>query len=313
MMKNPETTIKLASSERAYRIPPTTRLGEVHLTVRNLAQQIEFYTRVLGFQVRNQEGKTALLGTTSQSLLRLYEDPSAKRNPYSAGMYHFAILYPSLKGLARAIAHLFSIRYPNSPTDHGISKTTYLDDPEGNTIELYVRSLEDASIKIVDGQYYAFYADGRIGSGRDPLDLDKLFSELDASDPLGTPLPEGTQMGHVHLYANDFKNSIDFYTNVLGFEPGLIIPSFRMGDVGLDEQQPHVIAFNIWRGENAPPANSADLGMRYFTIVLPSQSALDRLIEHIQATDWPLEKTETGYFMYDPSNIKLALTSETGS
>ena len=70
------------------------------------------------------------------------------------------------------------MRYPNSPTDHGVSKTSYLDDLEGNTIELYVRSLEDGVFDIVDGEMVVRYADGRIGSGRDPLDLDALFREL---------------------------------------------------------------------------------------------------------------------------------------
>jgi catechol 2,3-dioxygenase len=106
------------------------------LTVANLERQISFYTQVLGFKLHWQEESEAALGTEAEVLLRLTEEPSARRVQNSAGMYHFAILYPSRKELARAIARLFALRYPNSPTDHGVSMTTYLDDLEGNNIEL---------------------------------------------------------------------------------------------------------------------------------------------------------------------------------
>src|SRR5436190_16514283 len=132
----------LTSTEK-FSIPPTTRLGHVHLTVNNLDREISFYTKVLGFKLHWRESAEAALGTESEVLLLLSENPTARRVQNTSGMYHFAILYPSRKELARAIARLFAMRYPNSPTDHGISKTTYLDDLEGNTIELYARSLED--------------------------------------------------------------------------------------------------------------------------------------------------------------------------
>src|SRR6185436_17802932 len=113
---------------------------------------------------------------------------NARRAQHTTGMYHFAILYPSRKELARAIARLFALRYPNSPTDHGVSKPTYLDDLEGNNIELYVRSLDDGVFEIIDGQMAVRYADGRMGTGRDPLDLEALFGELDEKDRLDLPL-----------------------------------------------------------------------------------------------------------------------------
>jgi catechol 2,3-dioxygenase len=52
------------------------------------------------------------------------------------GLYHFAVLFPNRKELARAMARLFAMRYENYPTDHIMTKTTYLDDPEGNGITL---------------------------------------------------------------------------------------------------------------------------------------------------------------------------------
>jgi catechol 2,3-dioxygenase len=302
------TLNKPLSTTPAYRIPPTTRLGYVHLAVNSLDREITFYTQVLGFKLHWREGAEAALGTEAEILLRLTENPIARRYQNTSGMYHFAVLYPSRKELARAIARLFALRYPNSPTDHGVSKTTYLDDFESNNIELYVRSLDDARFEVENGQMVVRYADGRTGSGRDPLDIEALFAELDEGEPLDLPLPEGTRIGHMHLYASGLDSSMNFYGHILGFQAGMVIEGFRMGEVGLDEQQNHVVAFNTWKGEGIPPAPADALGLRYFTIVLPDAAELQRLVEHVQAAGLPTEKTPEGVLVRDPSQISIILT-----
>src|SRR5258706_4985476 len=118
--------------EIPFTIHPATRLGHVHYTVANLARQIAFYQTVLGFKVHWQEGAIAGLGAGQEDLLRLTEVRSARRVRGTTGAYHFALLFPSRRELARAVARLFALGYPNYPTDHIVSKTTYLDDPEGN-------------------------------------------------------------------------------------------------------------------------------------------------------------------------------------
>lgn len=301
------TTTNAAAPKNAG-LDPATRLGHVHLTVANLDQQIEFYTRVLGFTLRSRGAAEADLGTEAETLLRLSEEPTARRVEQATGMYHFAVLYPSRRELARAIARLFALRYPNAPTDHGISKTTYLDDPEGNTIELYVRSLDDAVYDMSGGRLVVRYADGHIGNGRDPLDVEALFRELNEDDRLDLPLPAGTQIGHVHLYASGLDTSTVFYAGVLGFREGLILPGWRMGDVGLDEQQPHVVAFNTWKGPGVLPAPAGSLGMRYFTIVATGADELERMVARVQAAGLPLEPAPEGFAVYDPSHIRVILT-----
>lgn len=296
------------TSTKAAEIPSTTRLGHVHLTVASLERQIMFYTKVLGFTLHWREGAEAALGTEAEVLLRLTENPTAQRVQHTTGMYHFALLYPSRKELARAIARLFAMRYPNSPTDHGVSKTTYLDDLEGNTIELYVRSLEDGKFEIVDGEMVVRYADGRVGTGRDPLDLDALFSELTNEDRLDLPLPDGTRIGHMHLYASSLEKSMHFYAGILGYQEGPLISSFRMGEVGLDEAQNHVVAFNTWKGEGAPPAPADALGIQYFTIVLPNADELQKVIERVTEAGLSSEQVADGTLVRDPSQINVLLT-----
>jgi catechol 2,3-dioxygenase len=301
-------TLSTSSNTEEFRMPPTTRLGYVHLTVANLDRQLNFYTQVLGFKLHWREGSEAALGTDTEVLLRLTEGPTARRVQNTSGMYHFAILYPSRKELARAIARLFTLRYPNAPTDHGVSMTTYLDDPEGNNIELYIRTLDRAAFEMVNGQLIVRYTDGGTGSGRDPLDVEALFRELDEGERLDLSLPEGTRIGHMHLYVSNLEASMNFYHDMLGFQKGPVVPSFRMGEVGLDDQQPHVIAFNTWKGTGIPPAPANALGLRYFTIVLPNASELQRVGERIRSAGLPTGQTPEGIFVSDPSQIRLVLT-----
>ena len=128
-----------------FSIHPATRMGHVSLTVANLDNQVAFYTKVLGFKLRWREGNKAGLGSAAGDLLRLTEEPNLKRYRGVTGLYHFAVLFPNRKELARAIARLYALQYQNYPTDHIMTKTTYLDDPEGNGIELYAESPEDGT------------------------------------------------------------------------------------------------------------------------------------------------------------------------
>src|SRR5512146_2205726 len=122
------------------RISPGTLPGHVHLKVAHLDSQIEFYQRVLGLELQWRRDQSAGLGIAGRDLVRMTELPNGKRYQGVTGIYHFAILFPNRRELARVMARLFSLRCPNYPTDHVLTKTTYLDDPEGNTIELYCES-----------------------------------------------------------------------------------------------------------------------------------------------------------------------------
>jgi catechol 2,3-dioxygenase len=301
-------TLPDQTSVQPFELSPTTKLGHVRLTVASLDRQIAFYTQVLGFTLHSREGTEASLGTASEVLLRLSENPTARRDQHTTGMYHFAILYPSERELARAIARLFAMRYPNAPTDHGVSKTTYLDDLEGNNIELYIRTLDRAAFVVENGQMVVRYADGSVGSGRDPLDVEALFSHLEEGEPLDGPLPEGTVLGHMHLYAASLEDSMRFYHDVLGFMEGPVIPSFRMGEVGLEERQPHVIAFNTWKNTSTPQRPDA-LGMQYFTVVMPDAATLATVIERVTSAGYSTEPRDEGTLVRDPSGLGVLLTA----
>jgi catechol 2,3-dioxygenase len=283
-------------------IHPETRIGYIHLNVADLAGQVRFYQQVIGLQLHWQEKDSAALGAGGADLLRLTQIPNARRYRGVTGIYHFAILLPERRELARCIARLSALSYPNSPTDHVMTQTTYLDDPEGNTIELYVDTPEEGIFALEGGELIARRANGALSNGREPLDLRSLFAELSPADrqALDQPMPPETVIGHVHLYVRDLDESLYFYHDVLGFDNMGLARSFRMGMVSAGGYHHHV-GFNTWVGQGAPPAPPDALGLRYFSVVLPNQAELEWVIGRVNEVSFPLEKTAEGWLLRDPS------------
>lgn len=283
----------------------STKLGIVHLRVKNLKNQILFYTKALKMTVHQESDTEALLGDTHKPLLHLHVHEDPKRYHNTTGMYHFALLYPSEKELAKALAYLYAIKYEHIPTDHGMSKTSYLKDLEGNDIELYIRTLDRATYVEEGGMLQIRYNDGRLTDGRDPLDLDELFSHIEQDDDIQSPLHD-MEMGHIHLYGSNLDAMVKFYTEVVGFGRGIIDPRFRMGDVGLDDVQNHVIAFNSWKQTDIEAPQDA-LGLQHFTLILENAEELDHLLNRFDAAKHPYTSVNNEIFVKDPSNILFKL------
>jgi catechol 2,3-dioxygenase len=290
-----------------FSIHPATLMGHVSLKVANLENQITFYTQVLGFKLHWREGNQAGLGAGSADLLRLTEEPNLKRYRGTTGLYHFAILFPNRKELARAMARLFTIRYENYPTDHIMTKTTYLDDPEGNGIELYAESPEDGTWSLSNGEYITRRKDGSLSNGREPLNVNELFALLSQEDSLDQPVPPETRVGHVHLHVHDVDEAVDFYHGVIGFDVMGVAKAFRMGFVSAGGYHHH-LGLNTWQGEGAPPPPADAAGLRYFTVELPDQEALNQVIARIDAAAIPSNQTEDGLLLYDPSQNGVLLS-----
>ena len=293
-----------------FTINPATRMGHVSLTVADLDRQIAFYRDVLGLKLHWRKDTTAGLGAGQEDLLRLTLERGARRVRGTSGLYHFAVLLPNRRELARVIARLISLRYTNYPTDHLMTKTSYLDDPEGNGIEIYAESPEDGTFTIRDGMLQAWRADGTPSDGREPLDLEALFKELTPDDRLDAPVPDDTRIGHVHLHVADIADAMRFYHGVLGFENQGLAPAMGAGFVSAGNYHHH-IGFNTWAGIGVPPPPPDARGLRYFTIVLPNQTELEYIAERVQQAGIATEHMEEGLLVRDPSHNGVLLSTAT--
>lgn len=300
-------TLSNSETKTEFSIHPATLIGHVSLTVANLENQIAFYQQVLGFQLHWREGNKAGLGAGGPDLLRLTEEPNVRKYQRVTGLYHFAVLFPNRRELARALARLFALKYPNYPTDHIMTKTTYLDDLEGNGIELYTESPEDGTWTMTNGKYETRRADGSWSDGREPLDVDALLSLLNEEDRLDVPVPPETRMGHIHLHVRDIDEAVSFYHGILGFDLMGVAKTFRMAFVSAGGYHHH-IGLNTWQGEGAPPPPADAVGLRHFTVELPNQQALDEVAARIDKAGIPSNRTDDGLLVLDPSQNGVILT-----
>ena len=292
----------------ADRIHPESLPGYIHIKVANLENQILFYKTAIGLELNWRKDQTAAMGMGGRDLVRMTQIQNGKRYRGVTGMYHFAILFPNRRELARVIARLFAMKYPNYPTDHVMTKTTYLDDPEGNNIELYCESPEDGVNEISNGNFFVRRADGSTSDGREAMDLEALFSNLTKDDDLELPAPPETRMGHYHLYTANLNDTLRFYHDVLGFDDMGTARTFRMGMVSAGAYHHH-IGYNTWQGEGAPPPPDDALGLHYYTFNLPNAEELERMDGLLEQKGIAFERRPDGLFLRDPSKNAFLLTT----
>src|SRR5262245_14978980 len=182
----------------SFSIHPDTTVGPVDLTVADLGRAEQFYHDVLGFRPLARENGTLILTADSATpLLILRERPGARPKPVRAtGLYHFAILVPTRRELARSLRRLAETRWPLSgASDHLVSEALYLDDPDGNGIEIYRdRPRTDWP-----------RSGGQIRMATDPLDFDGILAELEGDNKPWDGLAAATIIGHVHLHVADLR------------------------------------------------------------------------------------------------------------
>ena len=127
----------------SYSIPAGTRIGHVHLKVSDLERSLQFYRDLLGFELQQYFGNSAAFisagGYHHHIGLNTWQSKGGGPAPKNtAGLYHTAILFPSRKELALILKRLIEAKYPlTGAADHGVSEAIYLDDPDGNGVELY--------------------------------------------------------------------------------------------------------------------------------------------------------------------------------
>jgi catechol 2,3-dioxygenase len=159
-----------------YTIPAGTRIGHVHLKVSDLEKSLEFYRDLLGFEVQQYYGDSAVFisagGYHHHIGLNTWHSKNGGPAPINtAGLYHTAIVYPTRKDLAIAVKKLLEANYPlTGASDHGVSEAIYLNDPDRNGVELYWDKPKEE---------WPVDADGKLEMVTGPLDLIELLKLSD--------------------------------------------------------------------------------------------------------------------------------------
>jgi catechol 2,3-dioxygenase len=292
-------------------LPAATGVGAVHLAVTDGAQALEFYEHAVGLTPLTVEKDEIRLGAGGRVLVVLHPGASRPVAPHHTGLYHLALLVPNQRELARAIGRLGTLRIPNSPTDHTMTKSDYLWDLDGNGIEIYAESPEDGTLVYENGTFGARDRDGRRRSGRDPIDLHQLFSLLEEGDRLETPMPDETRMGHVHLHVRNVDEAVDFYHGIIGFDVMGLASTLGVAFISAGGYHHH-LGLNTWAGEGAPPPPTGTAGLRHFTIEVPTSDDLSAVAGRLRNAGVDVAENAGGRFSQDPSGNRIQLSLRAG-
>ena len=266
-----------------YQYNSRIHLTEVVLNVKDLESQIAFYHQLLGLEILNQSGNQVLLGAGGKPLVRLIKTDDISNPKQSYGLYHMALLLPTREDLANVFKHLLDLKIPLvGGADHGYSEAIYLEDLEGNGIELY----RDKPVTEWD-----IREDGRIIGVTEELSAQDIYQLGKEIEPFA--IASGTRMGHVHLSVKNSLESSSFYQESLGLEDKFTIPHaswIASGDYH------HHLAVNEWGGKNLAPREQGMPGLAYYVVEVENKEFLVNLFTQAQDRQGQLQWISSSEF-----------------
>ncbi|RNF33652.1 VOC family protein [Paracoccus methylarcula] len=233
-------------------------INHVALTVRDLPGMAAFYETALGLAPLGGDGETRRLGAGEEMLLELRADPAATpRDPRQAGLFHTAFLLPERADLGRWLRHAVQsgLRLTGA-SDHGVSEAIYLDDPEGNGIEIYRDRPESEWTRNGD----------RVEMFTMRLDLNDLTAS-GSGEWRGAP--SGSRVGHVHLQVGDLVPADEFFRETMGLTRTFEGPGgVWYGWNGYH----HHLAGNVWNSRGAGPRDPKMTGLTELVVNDPERA-----------------------------------------
>jgi catechol 2,3-dioxygenase len=253
-----------------YRLPSETRLGRVRLQVRDLERSLAFYEGVLGFAVLERGPGRAVLGAVggSEALVELRTGAAALPTRPRLGLYHFALLLPDRAALGRLLAHLLELRVELGASDHRVSEALYLRDPDGLGIEVYAdRPRTEWAAR-----------EGEVLMTTEPIDGASLLEAAGGEPWAG--VPEGSQIGHLHLHVGDMERARAFYHDGLGLD--LMVWSYPGALFLAAGGYHHHLGMNRWAGPGAEPPHADEPRLLEWEIILPDQEEVEQAAENLE-------------------------------
>lgn len=266
IMASSQTTPANAAPAPSFAVTTPIHIHSVSLRVRDLKLMTGFYRDVIGLDLISSTASQSLLGKDGQMLLTLVSRPAdVPDDKVSAGLYHTAFLMPSREALGEWLLTVArnGVRFTGF-ADHLVSEATYLDDPEGNGIEVYA-DRSPVSWK---------WNNGAVQMATEELDIDGLVKGQPLDKTLPYVAPSGFRIGHVHLRVGNVPKAEDFYIGTAGLE--------RVAAVGgtatflANGRYHHHIGANIWQSRNAGQRSDSMSGLEdvAFSTALPLMDGL---------------------------------------
>ena len=118
------------------------RVAHVVIKVRSLEKSLDFYTRILGLKVMGKIDPSVVFLSTGRDHHELGIAELGPETPggtfYQVGMEHFAFKLRNEDDLLEAYETLLRENVEISYTvNHGVTKSVYFFDPDGNELEIY--------------------------------------------------------------------------------------------------------------------------------------------------------------------------------
>jgi len=283
-------------------LPAETRVSHLTLATGDLERLAAFYTQTLGLTVHGQEANRVHLGgPDGAAFLTLAGEEGARAQPlFATGLYHFALLLPSRAVLGQMLEHLIKTGWSLSgASDHGVSEALYLNDPDGNGVELtHDRPRAEWA-----------WRGGLVGMTVDPLDLRGLLAEANGSVAQWAIVPPGTRLGHIHLRVRDLDAAAAFYQDALGFDATARYNGALFVSAG---GYHHHFGLNTWESRGAPPLPSDAQGLRDVTVLLPDSAGVEALAGRLRNGNWKFTREQGALTVRDPSQNVLRIASAEG-
>lgn len=204
-----------------------------------------FYKTVIGLEVleHNQDERMILLGRRGKPLVRIIDGNSlAENDKTKPGLFHFALLYQHQSALASALLRVlyYNPELYQGSADNGVSENFYLEDTEGNGIELYTDR----------GSNTWKWLGDNIQVGHKDINYTE-FVQWKFNPKLDEQWDkQPIEIGHVHFQVGGIKPATKFFQDLLGFNKTLDLPSVSFFSTGGYHQH---FSVNTWNCRNLGP------------------------------------------------------------
>lgn len=266
-------------------------IKKITLRASNISVMRNFYENLLQFHVISEtDNSVSYAFTENEETFLTLEFGGRLRKKNTAGLFHYAILFPDVSSKATIVDRIIRNNYPIGAGDHLVSESFYINDPEGNGIELYHD--RDSTEWI--------WEDGKVKMGTLPVDVQALLDQKNNH----LDYPKNMKIGHLHFTGNSIAKSDEFFNELLNTD----LVSF-VGDTAHFYSQNHYhhhFATNIWEGENINKRNLLENGILKWELEV-SKDYYDSISQRIIEKGIPFKDDENSISIEDHVGSKLIL------